>query len=173
MRILWNEQENWFQAELGLREFWRDDMELVKHVGFKTTGSPSWIWHTSKASILNKLRDGSPKSGLTITELALEKYKTLNEQETKQSDLKKEFLKQRKTAALNRADKWPEYLDPDTGIMCKVVPEAEKKYVPEYILPPLPDLSCFMCGSPLYLYDLPDICIWCDKIKLDKNPIQV
>jgi hypothetical protein len=173
MRILWNEQEHWFQAELGLGEFWRDDMELVKHVGFKTTGSPGWIWHTSKASILNKLRDAKPKSGLSITELALEKYKSLNEQETKQSDLKKEFLKQRKQAAENRPSNWKEYLDEDTGIMCKVVPPAEQKFVWKYVPPPVPDLSCFMCGSPLYMYDLPDICIWCDKIKLDKNPVRV
>ncbi len=170
MRILWNEKEHWFQAELGLGEFWRNDLDLVKHVGFKTTGSPDWIWHTSKASVLNKLRDSKPKSGLFITELALEKYKFLNEQDQKKSELKKEFLKQRKQAATNCTAEWPEYLDEETGIMCKIVAPAEKKFVLDYIPPNVPDLSCFMCGSPLYMYDLPDLCIWCDKIKLDKNP---
>lgn len=137
-------------------------MESVRAAGFKTTGSPAWIWHTQKAVTLNKLRDLKPKSGLVITEVALEKYKFLNDQDVRKQELKKEFLKQKKQAEQSN-DTWQEYDDPETGLRCKIVPAAESKFVWKYTPPPAPELSCFMCGSPLYLFDYPDLCLWCNR----------
>lgn len=166
MRISWNEQENWFQAELGLNEHWRDDMELVRSAGFKTTGSPDWIWHTSKASVLNKLREHPPKTGLTITELALQKYKTLNEQETAKADMKKSFERAKKLAAREEnARNWKDYIDPETGIVCKEIARLENKFVWKYNPPPAPEAYCFVCGDPIYFYESPDLCLWCEKNK--------
>jgi hypothetical protein len=163
MRILWNEQENWFQAELGLNEFWKDDMDLVRSVGFKTTGPPQWIWHTTKASHLNKLRDKKPKSGLTITETALEKYKLLNDQEQKKIELKKRFEKAKKLVADEiTATNWKDYIDAETGIVCKQVEQIDTKFVPKYVIQPAPEVYCFVCGSPLYYYEAPDVCLYCE-----------
>jgi hypothetical protein len=158
MKISWSEQENWFQVELG--EPWRDNMELVRLVGFKTTGPPDWIWHTSKAAILNKLR--SKSQSLVITELAFEKYKLLNEQEQSKIELKKRFLKAKTLAAREiNSNNWKEYFDEQTGVMCKIVEPVTDKFVWKYEPPPPPGLRCFMCGQPLYCFDLSDICTWC------------
>jgi hypothetical protein len=163
MRILWNEQENWFQAELGLNEFWKDDMELVRSVGFKTTGPPQWIWHTSKASILNKLRDRKPKSGLTITETALQKYNRLNEHEQTKLAVKKQFEQAKKIAAQEiDSSNWKDFIDEETGIVCKQVAPAAGEFKWKYTPPKPPQIYCFMCGDPLYYYELPDVCIYCE-----------
>jgi hypothetical protein len=164
MRIIWNNQEQWFQAELGLNEFWKQDMELVRSIGFKSTGPPQWIWHTSKASLLNKLRDLKPKSGLTITETALEKYKFINEQEQKKQELKKLYEKAKEQAAeeINSAN-WKDYIDAETGIVCKQVEPLDTKFVPKYVIAAPPEIYCFICGDRLYMYELPDICMYCDE----------
>lgn len=159
MRIIWNSTESRFDAELTPGELWRDDMDAVRSAGFKTTGAPNWIWNAHKASALNKLRSKPPKSGLTISELALEKYNFLNDQDTRKQELKKEFLRQKKLH--DSRDTWAEYDDPETGLRCKIVAPAETKFVMEYVPPAAPDLSCFMCGAPLYLFDLDDTCLWC------------
>jgi hypothetical protein len=158
MKILWNEQRNWFQVELG--EPWRDNMELVRSVGFKTSGPPEWIWRATKASTLNKLR--SKSQSLVITELAFEKYKILNEQEQSKIELKKRFLKAKTLAAREiNSNNWKEYFDEETGVMCKIVEPVTDKFVWKYEPPPPPEVRCFICGQPLYCFDAPDICTWC------------
>jgi len=164
MRIIWNNENNWFQAELSLNENWRDDMELVRSLGFKTTGPPSWIWHTSQISLLEKLRDRRPKSGLTITEVALEKYKFLKEQSSKKQELKKLFIKDKKASETTAADKkCKEYEDPRTGIVCVYVPTATEKFNWKYTPPAPPTNYCFMCGDFVYDYEGTDLCLWCSK----------
>jgi hypothetical protein len=164
MRIVWNITENWFQAELSLNENWRDDMELVRSLGLKTTGPPLWIWHTSQISLLDKLRDSRPKSGLTITEVALEKYKFLKEQSDKKQELKKLFIKAKKTSETTAADeKCKEYEDPNTGVVCVYVPPATEKFTWKYTPPVPPDVYCFVCGDPIFPYEYPDVCLWCSQ----------
>lgn len=166
---MWNISENWFQAELSLGEHWREDMELVRSVGFHTTGSPDWIWHTTKASILNKLRENPPKSGLSITELALQRYEQIDQQDKKKTEIKKEFQKAKKAAEREiNASNWKEFIDPETGIVCKEVPPLETQVVWNYTPPPPPDAMCFICGSPVYDYDYPDLCLWCSKVSEEK-----
>jgi hypothetical protein len=161
MRIVWNPDEAWFQAELGLNEFWQDDMALVRSLGFKTTGPPSWIWHTSKIALLDKLRSQQPKSGLSITELALQKYQFLKQQSDQKKQLKKQFNKAAEELCVSN---WKEYIDPETGIVCKEVPPADEPFVWKYIPPAPPEVYCFVCGDPIFNYEYPDTCLWCSKV---------
>ena len=159
MRIVWNDIEKWFQAEISLAlEHWRDDVDHVKAAGFRTDGPPQWIWHTAKASTLNKLRKNPPKSGLAITELALLQYTTLNKQELEKEEFRRKF---KKAAQEISSCHWKEYIDPDTGITCKVVEPADKPFTWKYTPPPFPEAYCFICGSPVFDYEGTDLCMWC------------
>lgn len=133
-------------------------MESVRHSGFKTTGAPEWIWHTASTAVLNKLRKSPPKSGLAITELALEKYTLLDKQIQDKQELKKKF---KQAAQEINSGNWKEYIDPETGIVCKTVAPSEEKFKVEYIPPAPPENYCFVCGDPVYFYEQPDLCIWC------------
>lgn len=171
MRIVWNQSEHYFQVEFTQGDLWKDDMETAKTVGFRTTGPPQWQWYTTKPSVLNKLRTNPPKSGITITEVALQKFQFLNDQEQKKLELKKTYEKAKKAARKQSKD-------PDiSGLTELVIPD--KGYIDQSDLPPLvptwkfmpppvPDACCFVCGEPLYWFpDYSDICLWCSKI--DKN----
>jgi hypothetical protein len=151
--------ESRFQVELS--QNWLEDKELVKQAGFKTTGPPDWAWYTSRSSILNKLRDLKPKSGLVITEAALDKYKFLNEQDQKKRELKKLFDKENKAAAQNRVTR-NMYVD-DNGITCYVVEPSKEKFVMKFVLPAPPDQYCFVCGDPVYNFEQSDLCLWCEE----------
>lgn len=159
MRIVWNNNENWFQVELS-SEYWVDDKQSVQQAGFKTTGPPEWIWKTQKAAILNKLRDIKPKSGLIITETALEKYKLINEQESKKKELKKQFEKQRKAAQQNFNSR-PEY--EKDGFVSFIVEQKDKLFIPTYVKPEPPAEWCFVCGDPVYNFEALDLCLWCEE----------
>ena len=151
MRVIWNDTEGWFQVEFG-----REELAIVKQAGFKTFGPPQWIWKTQKASVLNKLRKLNPDS-VTITELALQKYQLLNQQETKTKELKKQF-KEESYAARTKVD---EYLDPYTGIICVKVEPAPEPFTWKFTAPAPPETYCFVCGDPTYFPEQPDLCIWC------------
>ena len=174
MRIVWNNDR--FEAELTPGESWRPDKDSVQHAGFKTEGPPTWTWFTTKASVLNKLRENKPLSGLIITEVALQKYKTQNEVELKKEQLRKQWQTAKKQAQKQSKD-------PDiSGMVDLIIPE--KGYIGAEDFPPLEikltafpksdTISsdyCFICGDPVYFYEklLPTaICIFCEK-ELDKN----
>lgn len=171
MRIVWNETEKYFQAELIPGELWRDDKDSIQAVGFQTDGPPSWTWFTRKASVLNKLRDTPPQSGLAITEVALQRYNFLDQQERNKLELKKTYDKAKRAARKQSPD------SEISGLHELVIPA--KGYIDASDLPPIvstwafvrpepPDACCIVCGDPLYWFpDYPDICMWCDKI--DKN----
>lgn len=162
MRIVWNEQENYFQAEIVfVVDQWREEIDTLKLAGFKYSGDPSRQWYATKASALNKLRKNPPKSGILITELALEKYKKLNEQEETNAALKKEFKKLQK--AVGGPFPWREELDPGTGVVCAVIPSVESEFKLDYTPPAPPDALCFICDRPVYFFEYPDLCLWCSK----------
>jgi hypothetical protein len=149
-------------------------MEAAKAAGFKTDGPPSWLWHTSKAAVLNKLRAHKPSSGLTMTELALQKYQPLNQQEEQKAALKKQFKDAQKKAQKESKD--PEI----SGLVELVIPEG-KLWISAEDLPPIeskwsytpptpPEERCMVCEDPLYLYDYENICLFCKK-ELDNNPV--
>ena len=174
MRIVWDDQDNRFLAELTPGEQWRDDKDSIQAAGFQTDGPPSWIWFTRKASVLIKLRDSKPKTGITLTEVALEYFKQLHQKEEQKSALKKQFKDAQKKAKKESKD--PEI----SGLVELVIPE--KGYIDASDLAPIeskwkspmfskPDVFCIVCGDPLYLPfpDYPDICIWCDKVQREKT----
>ena len=165
MRIKWNPEMSEFQAEISLtNDGWRDDVDILKQSGFHTSGPPQWAWLTTKVSVLNKLRDLKPKSGLAITELALEKYKFLTDQQTQKAQLKKQFEQAKKQAAEEiDSAKWRDYIDEETGIVCKQVEPLDTKFVWKYTPPPAPEVWCFICGDALYFMDYPDLCLWCSN----------
>ena len=161
MRISWNAG---FQVEFS-QAHWQEDLDTAKAAGFRTEGPPAWIWKTQKASVLNALKELKPKSGLTITPEALEKYKSLNERETKNAELKKNLKK-----ALKDLKKEADKNDPTT-----LYDYTAKGYIVASDLPPLPPFvsthpqpippkeKCMICDDPLYFYEREDICLHCEK----------
>ena len=174
MRITWDEQQNRFHAELTPGDKWREDMECVKTAGFRTDGPPSWQWHTQKASVLNKLRAHKPSSGLTLTELALQHYQTINKKEEDKTALKKQFLEASKKAKKESKD--PEI----SGLVELIIPEGkmwisaedlpvlETKSKWSFTPPTPPEERCMVCEDPIYFYEKENICLFCE-IELDKK----
>ena len=66
------------------------DLDAVKAAGFKPdTSSGSWVWHTAKIPVLEKLREKRPASGIAIDNETFEKYKELAAQFEKNEEVKK------------------------------------------------------------------------------------
>ena len=165
MRIIWNAEEQKFQAEFASNH-WRDDMEAAKAAGFKTSGPPAWLWTTSKASVLNKLRKNRPVSGLTLTEVALEKFKFRDKQDTAKTELKKAFQaasKATKKASLDpRISGLTTMKVPARGyIIASDLPPYTPVYTP-FIRPAPPEELCLICDEPIYFYEHV-VCLWCEK----------
>ena len=170
MRIIWSDIEQAFQAELTPGDQWRADMEAAKDAGFKTQGPPQWTWQTQKASVLNKLRKNRPASGLTLTEVALQHYKSISEKEEKKAEIKKAF-----ETAKKAADKVSD--DPKISGLTPMLIPAGKDWISKEDLPPfipkvkpfifgpLPNLTCFICEDLVYFYERTyptPVCLWCE-----------
>lgn len=166
MRIYWHEEKKVFAVEF--HDF-QSDLDAVKSAGFRTFGPPEWIWYAPPPGVnpLNRLRENKPASGLTLTEVAFNKYKTASEKLEQKTALKKQFQDAQKKAKKESKD--PEI----SGLTEIVIPE--KGYINQSDLPPFkstwkpfvfpkPDSVCVVCGDYLYLPlpDYPDICSWCD-----------
>lgn len=166
MRVVWNEPERCFEAVFTQGEFWRDDLEAAKAAGFKTNGPPAWTWHTRKAEVLNKLRKNRPKSGVTLTEVALKAYGVLDQQAKTKAEIKKAF------GAARKIDKKTSFDPKTSGLTPMKVPSRGyiiasdlPPYIPTYekfILPPPPKELCLICDEPIYFYEYL-ICLWCEK----------
>lgn len=159
MRIIWNEKENAFQVEFS-EKHWSSDLEYAKTSGFKTQGPPSWSWLSRNILPVNKLRKNPPLSGLTITELALEKYNFLEKKIAEKTALKKQAEQILKET--DQSQSWEEYFDEELGFMCIVVKSKKSDFT---WIPPMhsaPEAHCIICGDGLYLMDYQDVCMWCD-----------
>ncbi len=166
MRIVWDQNESRFLVELTPGELWREDMEAVKAAGFRTTGPPDWKWYATKATSLNKLRDKRPSSGLTLTEVALQKYQILNHVEQQKLDLRKKFKEAQKQAKKQeKIEEVKTYFDDELQITCTLVEPSKTIFVSKHVAPVAPTNLCIVCGEPVYYIDYPDICLWCDKIQ--------
>lgn len=167
MRIIWNEEKSWFQAELTPGNLWRNDKDSIQAAGFRTEGPPSWIWYTTSSKTLNKLRESKPQSGLTITELALQKYQALEKKAAEKTALKKQVKKIKKDLGIGpgalHESKY--YFDRDMGFECVVVEPKKSDY--KWVAPKHPDppARCVVCGDGLYWPDFNDICLWCDNLQ--------
>lgn len=166
MNIRWSAAAQRFEAEF--QEF-QGDLFCVKECGFKTDGAPGWIWWTQKIPVINKLRANKPVSGLTITPEALGVYTSLNAQEEKNAEVRKQLTavrKEQKKAGITR--------DPDT---IPTLPPGAAWISAEH-LPPWQSLiqhrpdtkppenlpECVICGQKVYAYELqnPPQCLWCE-----------
>jgi hypothetical protein len=167
MRILWN--ENGFQAEFSQGAYWQEDLDLAKSAGFRTAGPPEWVWSTQKASVLNTLRELKPKSGLTLTELALEKYKVINERERQKAELKKQYETARKAVkkAAVACDPTTEYDFTEKGYKdAQDFPPTNFRW--DFKPPASPKNVCLICDEPVWFYEKDNICLHCE-IELDKT----
>jgi len=144
------------------------DLDAVKAAGFKAdTSSGAWVWHTAKIPVLEKLREKRPASGISIDNDTFAKYKELSEQFRVNDEIKqaaKKLDKDRKKIEKHQAQ---EQATADVF--------GDKMYITKEDLPPMPPSInpfvrpeppkelCFICQDPLYFYELPDICLWCEK----------
>lgn len=172
MNIRWNADERRFEAEFS--SDFNGDLSALKTAGFRTDGPPTWVWHTQKIAVLNKLRENRPASGLTITPEALEIYKPLALQEEKNAIVRKELAKAKKEAKKERNQNEQEAAGQNVfaGLT------EEKWWIGAEDLPPWVPLThasviisddsnpkCIHCKQPVAFYEKqdPPTCLWCEK----------
>jgi hypothetical protein len=172
MNLRWNVSLSRFEAEFA--DF-QGDFAAVKAAGFKTDGPPEWIWHTSKAGPLTKLRLERPASGLTISPDAKLQYTSLWAVESNNARVKAELAGH--TKALKKKLKVEvEQVTNAVHIPAKgyldasdipPVPSILKQFIP----PDRPTTLCIVCADPVYFYEKqdPPTCLWCEKIVLDNS----
>src|SRR5205085_6214623 len=119
-----------------------------------TQGPPAWVWYATKSSCLNKLKALQPKSGITLTQLALEKYQQQEKSSQEKAQLKKQYKKLRDTA--DQDAKQPKHktaIDPDLGFTYLVVEAKERSFIwtPPKHTPPA--TVCIVCEGGLYALD--------------------
>jgi hypothetical protein len=188
MRILWNENEKQFEAQLTKGEMWQADQAAASDAGFRTAGPPAWIWRATRAAVLDKLKTNRPASGLTITKEALDAYNRLRAIEDRDAELKK-FAKEQKK--LQKKEQEHRQIESEREPGDEVEPEYEVRHyrkVPEYWkgkheitradLPadvmarldqrqPIPVRKaepigkCKVCGEATYDPEESDFCLWC------------
>lgn len=169
MRLIWNPTLYRFEAQF--TDF-ATDQPLVKKAGFKTDGPPDWVWFSTKATPLAKLK-GTP--GLTISPEARTEFNAMYALEERNAELKakakdaRKALKKKldndeKEATVEVMFNGKAYVDRED---LPPMPPAENAFVP----PPPPETKCFVCKAPVYDYEYaPDAhpaCLWCQKIVLD------
>jgi hypothetical protein len=174
LNIRYNRDRGRFEAEF--QEF-QGDLATVKAVGFKCDGPPVWCWWTLKVEVLNKLRANKPLSGLTITNEALEVYQKLAEIERKNAEVRalaapviekeKKAKKERKKKELEEKNYVNIYIPEKPGqdfdyLGAEDLPFKEPLYK-TFHRPADPTDICRLCGQPVYFYELPDLCIFCEK----------
>lgn len=175
MRIVWNEPEYCFEAELASGDEWSKDQETAKQAGFKTTGPPAWRWQTRKAAVLIKLK--KLIGPVTITPEALKKLKPLVDQEVKNEEVRK-AIKDAKSAAKKAAQKEAKRTANDY-VLLGVQLTDEKWWIEAADLPkrdePVndvpavpktqPDGMCASCGCGTWAFEFDEsgLCLWCQK----------
>jgi len=165
MNIRYNQTLRRFEAEFSAD--FGGDLAAVKTAGFRTDGPPAWAWYTDKIKVLNSLREHRPESGLSINDDAWNVYESLTKMAEKNEEVKKAakaLEKERKKESENKAkEETAEEVFGEKTYITKddlpPMPPSENRFTP----PQPPKECCFVCGEPLYFYELPDVCIWCEK----------
>lgn len=173
MNLRWNSEQYRFEAEFS--PDFQGDLAAVKAAGFKTTGAPSWVWHTYKAASLNKLRENRPTSGLTISPEARANFTRLWTVEERNAKVKAELAEHKKQLKKTLR------IQEQEG---NAVPIPEKGWVGKEDLPvklaitlsikpspPLAGPKCIVCGDVVAFYEVqnPPTCLWCEKLVLDNS----
>ncbi|SRR6266550_6814470 len=161
MRIIWDTTESVFAAEF--TDF-ASDLDAVKAAGFRTFGAPAWVWYAPSPGVkaLERLRKNPPKSGLVITEVALQKYKSVKEEFDKKAEFKKTFEKLRVAARKEQAGSKVGQYEKD-GFISFIVQPCTEKFVHTYAAPAPPTAWCFICGDSVHEYEGTDLCLWCSE----------
>lgn len=171
MNLSWNPtQRRW---EVQFQDF-STEQPLVKAAGFKTDGPASgWIWYSTKAAPLTKLRENKPPV-LTISPEARAEYLRYKEVEDKNAATKALLAEHtkalKKKLKLDKQDamKPDEYMDPLGFVCIRVQPKAAPEVRSLASRMPLPDVHCAICKECLFEYEYsptgPLICLWCTKV---------
>lgn len=190
MRIVWNKNEQQFEAQLAQGDAWRNEQAIASGAGFKTDGPPAWVWRTRKAAVVTKLKESrSSLSALSITYEALDAYNRLLAIEQKNAELKAWAKEQKKKLERDEERKQLDALHGDNSEA--VEPEYEPSHyytTPEYwkdkteitrtdlpadflarfdkheLIPQRRATSignCPICGDVMYYPEGPT-CLWCD-----------
>lgn len=170
MNITYNTALGRFEAQFS--QDFQGDLAAVKAAKFRCDGPPSWLWWTVKLATLNHLREHKPISGLSITEGAFAQYTRLTEMEAVNAVARAQFapikaeqtkakVNRRKLAIEERT--YTTLVIPEKGYIGKEdlppMPPPDNPFVP----PPPPPTTCFVCSQPTYFYELPDLCLFCEK----------
>ncbi len=155
------------------------DLAAVKNAGFRTTGPPQWIWHTSKLASLNKLRENKPASGLTIAEDAYQAYLRLTETERINAEARSKFAPIAEKQKAEKKERKKKEDHDKIYIAVKVPSKAGQDFdyigvedfspTPpfEFKNPILPHSGpwCRVCAAPVYFYELqnPSTCLFCEN----------
>lgn len=190
MRITWNPTESAFELEFDRSNF-QNDLSAAKAAKFKTTGPPDWRWYTQKIANLKSLQLNRPAI-LTITPDALRQFTEQSRQQDEVDRLRKLFEDGKARAegkptsdekAVKKAERLAKHLA--SGKTAKPKPKKKPaarytdpegikydvKYVP-WKPPAPPDARCHFCKDPVYeIFEFAEIpvCLWCEKITLDKQ----
>lgn len=171
MNLRWNGTLRCFEAEFS--SDFQGDLAAVKAAGFRTDGPPDWVWSTTKAEPLNKLRETRPASGLTINSDAKQQFAALHAVELNNAKVKAELAVHKKT--LKKKLKVEEvqvthavHIPPKGYIDASDLAPAQSLCKPFTPSNP-PSTVCIICGDPIYFYEkqTPPTCLWCEKIVLD------
>ena len=190
MRIIWNQNEERFEAQFGSGDEWQRDQSAASASGFHTDGPPAWTWYSGKASSLDRLKKQIP-SGIVVTRPALDAYNRLHAAEQKNEELKtwakeqKKKLKKEqeheKIEAQREAEgdekcepeyearvyrEIPEYWKGKQEITLADLPAdilarfVQRESIPQRRAEPIG--VCTICGDNLYYPEEPLKCWWCE-----------
>jgi hypothetical protein len=175
MNLRWNPNLRRFEVEF---HNFTEEQPLVKAAGFKTDGAPEWVWYSYKSEALTKLRENRP-SILNINQDARTEYAALKVVEDLNAATKAQFAEHKKALKKKlKEDKQDaarpgEFMDEELGFICLKVEPKPFKRLSEYIPPPPPETTCFICSTPVYSYEYGETqnpsCLWCRKIVLDNT----
>ena len=171
MNIRWSPNRRQFEAEFSTD--FAGDLEAVKEAGWRTTGAPEWLWYAPPPGIkaLERLRAKRPASGLTIAPDAFAVYRPLAEQEAKNAEIRAAAALLKKANKKEKKKKEQEAIGtaamPDDKIYITAADLPPMPPSERYIPPPPPAERCSSCQQPLYFYESPDICLYCE-LMLDK-----
>lgn len=187
MRISWNKEQSRFEVTFDSASF-QNDLEVAKEAGFKTEGPPSWVWFTSKAKVLKKLKELRP-TGIAITQDALNMFGAICVEEDKR-EANKKFVADLKARAagkptedekkVKREEREAKRRARGLGPIKKRAPRArggqrtqdvnrvvQNISLTKYVPPMPPTTLCIFCLQPVYdVYEKVDplpVCLWCEK----------
>jgi hypothetical protein len=170
MRITWNDELKEFRAELSQGSEWQKEQQTAKSCGFKSTGPPDWIWRTTKAAVLTKLRNSRALVGLTtltVTPDARQNYDRLVIVENANAEVLKQLKDSKKAQKKESQESGAhgagfEY-DQNGWAIIEPADSTIWQHV-KYKAPSPPADLCTVCSTPVYFHEKhdPPVCLECE-----------